>query len=172
MKAIFVGCLLLVFASANSHAQDQGEFDSGFDWLSLSEAQALAEEDGKKILLFGYAEWCTYCLKMRKETYPDSTVLSSLSQYYHPVQVDAESEEEINYNGRKMKSYELARFLRITSFPTHFFIDSDGTILGAQPGFIEPYVFSPLLNYVGTGAFQTMGFEEYFEIEDDEEGGE
>lgn len=56
--------------------------------------------------------------------------------------------------------------MRLTSYPTHYFIDAEGSILGAQPGFIEPYVYAPLLNYVGSDAFQEMSFDEYFEIND------
>lgn len=144
-------------------AQSQSEIDSGFDWYTLSEAQELAKEDGKKILLFGYAEWCTYCLKTRKETFPDSAVLASIKKYYHPVQLNGESEEEVEFNGKKIKAVELARYLRLGSFPTHYFISSEGEILGAQPGFIEAFVYSPLLDFVGSDAYGNMSFEDFVE---------
>ena len=147
-------------------AQRQAEINSGFEWMSLEDAQVAAAESGKKILLFGFAEWCTFCLKTRKETFPDSSVLASIAEFYHPVQLDAESDKIITYNGQKLKESELARFLRITSYPTHFFIDADGSILGAQPGFMEPFVYSPLLKYVGSDAYKNQSFEEYSEIED------
>ncbi|MBO6536711.1 MAG: thioredoxin family protein [Balneolaceae bacterium] len=152
--------------STQAFAQAQSEINSGFEWVSLEEAQVKAAETGKKILLFGYAEWCTYCLKTRKETFPDSTVLASIKEHYIPVQLDAESQANITYNGSTMPENELARYLRLTSYPTHYFIDAEGSILGAQPGFIEPYVYAPLLNYVGSDAFQEMSFDEYFEIND------
>lgn len=152
--------------SAQAFAQAQSEINSGFEWVSLEEAQVKAAETGKKILLFGYAEWCTYCLKTRKETFPDSTVLASIKEHYIPVQLDAESQANITYNGSTMPENELARYLRLTSYPTHYFIDAEGSILGAQPGFIEPYVYAPLLNYVGSDAFQEMSFDEYFEKND------
>ncbi len=153
-------------------AQSQSEINSGFEWLSLDEAQLKAKDSGKNILLFGYAEWCTYCLKMRRESFTDSTVQKSITDFYYPVQLNGESEENITWNGKKMQARELARYLRLTSFPTHYFINSEGEILGAQPGFIEPYVYSPLLNFVGSGAYGNMTFEEFFEIEEDSEGGQ
>lgn len=163
---VLLATLFLMHSYAS--AQDQGDIDSGFDWLTLEEAQVKASETGKKILLFGYAEWCTYCLKTRKETFPDSTVLASLSEFYLPVQLNAESEKEITYNGKTMPEYELARYLRLSSYPTHYFIDSKGEILGAQPGFLEPFVYGPLLTYVGSDAFREMSFEDYFELVDEE----
>lgn len=96
--------------STQAFAQAQSEINSGFEWVSLEEAQVKAAETGKKILLFGYAEWCTYCLKTRKETFPDSTVLASIKEHYIPVQLDAESQANITYNGSTMPENELARY--------------------------------------------------------------
>ena len=52
----------------NTDEELQSTIDSGFEWFSMEEAQKLAAEQQKKVLIFGYAEWCTYCLKMRKES--------------------------------------------------------------------------------------------------------
>lgn len=161
-SALLISTILLL-SSTLSFAQDQADFNSGFEWVSLADAQVQAKESGKKILLFGFAEWCTYCLKTRKETFPDSTVLASISNYYIPVQLDGESDTEIEFNGQTLKENELARYLRLTSFPTHYFIDSEGEILGAQPGFIEPDIYTPLLDFVGTDSHKKMSFEEFFE---------
>lgn len=161
-SALLISTILLL-TSTLSFAQDQADFNSGFEWVSLADAQVQAKESGKKILLFGFAEWCTYCLKTRKETFPDSTVLASISNYYIPVQLDGESDTEIEFNGQTLKENELARYLRLTSFPTHYFIDSEGEILGAQPGFIEPDIYTPLLDFVGTDSHKKMSFEEFFE---------
>lgn len=158
---------LFLIGDSKAQSQSQSEINSGFEWLSLDEAQQKARVTGKNILLFGYAEWCTYCMKMRKESFPDSSVQKSIADYYYPVQLNGESEERVTWNGKEMPSKELARYLRLGSFPTHYFIDSKGEILGAQPGYIEPYVYSPLLNYVGSGAYGEMSFEEFFEIEDE-----
>lgn len=164
-RSILLLGTILIASSTVSFAQDQSEFNSGFEWVSLSEAQIQAKESGKKILLFGFAEWCTYCMKTRKETFPDSTVLNSITSYYIPVQLDGESETEIEFNGQTLKESELARYLRLTSFPTHYFIDAEGEILGAQPGFISPDIYSPLLDFVGTDSHKKMSFEEFFEKE-------
>lgn len=165
IRTIFITLFLIAFGTLNISAQSQSEINSGFEWYTLDEAQEKAKETGKNILLFGYAEWCTYCLKMRRESFPDSSVQQSIADYYYPVQLNGESEERVTYNGQEMPAKELARYLRLASFPTHYFIDSEGEILGAQPGYIEPEVYSPLLEYVGSGAFGEMGFEDWLEQE-------
>ena len=165
LRVLFLLASLLFFKSSLL-AQQQKEVEVGFDWISLEKAQIEAIKTGKKILIFGYAEWCGYCLKTRKETFPDSTVLASIAKFYIPVQLDAESEREVTFNGKKMPENELARYLKLNSFPIHYFLSSDGEIIGAQPGFIEPFVYSSLLEYVGSDAYINQSFEEFFDTND------
>lgn len=181
--------ILISFQIQSSCAQSpQEEIPTEIDWISFEEAQLKAQQTGKKILIFGHAEWCPYCTKMRKETFPDSTVLAAINKHFFAVELDVESEEYMPYNAevlaktledvgmkpeyiekivtnqQPLTEAELARYLKIVSFPTHFFIDSDGSVLGMQPGFIEADIYASLLNYVGSDAFKTMSFEEYFEL--------
>ena len=163
LRHLFILAIAVSITSSYADAQNQSEINSGFEWVSLEEAQVQAVESNKKILLFGYAEWCTYCLKTRKETFPDSTVLAAIQKHYIPVQLDGESEQTVSFNGQKLPAMELARYLRLTSFPTHYFLSKEGELIGAQPGFIEPFIYGPLLEYVGTDSFGKIGFEEFLE---------
>ena len=155
--------LLLALLSVSTTLAQESLVDSGVEWQTLEEAQKKAKETGKKVLVFGYADWCTYCMKMRKETYPEDNVQKSLTDDFIPVQINGESEEEIVFNGKTYKSYELARYLRLTSYPTHYFLNSDGKIIGAQPGFLPAEVFSPLMNYVSEDLFGKVPFLDYME---------
>lgn len=130
-------------------------------WYPMEEAQQLATQNDKKVLIFAEAEWCGYCKKMYKEVFPKQSVQDSLKKYYYPVRVDIESDEKIVFNGRKTTGRQFAREHRITGTPTTFFVQSDGTILGIQPGFIPADIFKKLLAYVGSGAHSKMEFEEY-----------
>jgi thioredoxin-related protein len=155
--------LVLALLSVSTALPQESSVDSGVEWQTLEEAQKKAKETGKKVLVFGYADWCTYCMKMRKETYPEENVQKSLSDDFIPVQINGESEEEIVFNGKTYKSYELARYLRLTSYPTHYFLNSEGKIIGAQPGFLPAEVFSPLMNYVSEDLFGKVPFLDYME---------
>lgn len=130
-------------------------------WYPMEEAQQLAAENEKKVLIFAEAEWCTYCKKMYKEVFPKQSVQDSLKKYYYPVKVDIESDEEIVFNERTTTGRQFAREHRITGTPTTFFVESDGNILGIQPGFIPANIFEKLLAYVGSDAHREMEFEEY-----------
>ena len=148
----------------NTDEELQSTIDSGFEWFSMEEAQKLAAEQQKKVLIFGYAEWCTYCLKMRKESLPDSAVIDAIDRYFIPVQLNGESEEPVVFNGTSYSKNQLARGLQLQSFPTHYFVSSDGGVLGAQPGFIEPDIYALLLKYVGSNAFERISFDEYVDL--------
>ncbi|HCT54448.1 MAG TPA: hypothetical protein DF712_18540, partial [Balneola sp.] len=78
--------LLLALLTSTVSSAQESNVDSGVKWQSLEEAQKKAKETGKKVLIFGYADWCTYCMKMRKETYPTENVQKSLSDDFIPVQ--------------------------------------------------------------------------------------
>ena len=157
-----ISLLVAVFFISIAYSQEV-TIDSNVEWQSLEEAQKEAKKTGKKILIFGYAEWCTYCRKMRKETYPAKNVQKSLNEDFIPVQINGESDEEVVFNGKKYKSVELARYLRLTSYPTHYFLNSEGKIIGAQPGFLPADVFSPLMNYVSEDLFGKVPFLDYME---------
>jgi len=154
---------LLIFIYTGFVYSQESNIDSGVEWQSLEEAQKEAKVTGKKVLIFGYADWCTYCRKMRKETYTEEKVQGSLEKNYIPVQINGEAEEEIVFNGKTYKSFELARYLRLTSYPTHYFLNSEGKIIGAQPGFLPADVFSPLMDYISEDLFGEVTFLEYME---------
>ena len=163
-RILAIPFLLILLSVSSAHAQERIA-ESGMKWYSLEEAQKIAAEENKKVLIFGYADWCTYCRKMRREVYPDSTVQASIYNYFVPVELNSESEENVIFNGETLKGRELAGYLRLTSLPTHYFVGSDGKILGAQPGFLPADVFDPLIRYVGTDSFGKVDFEAFMNQE-------
>tara|TARA_B100000989_G_scaffold298917_1_gene291024 strand:+ start:7329 stop:7889 length:561 start_codon:yes stop_codon:yes gene_type:complete len=150
--------------SITAHDQIQSTIDSGFKWVILEEAQRKAAESQKKLLIFGYAEWCTYCLKMRKESLSDSTVRDVINRYFIPVQLDGESGDSVVFNGTRYTKNQFARGLQLQSFPTHYFVDAEGGVIGAQPGYIEADIYALLLRYVGSNAFERITFDEYINL--------
>lgn len=137
--------------------------DEGITWYSLEEAQQLAREHDKKVLIYAEASWCGYCKKMEKEVFPKEKVIRSMEEYYYPVRIDIESTEKVAFNGNVMTGSEFAQRHRVRGTPTFFFVDKKGEILGAQPGFIPADVFEKLLSYVGSEAYNRVKFNDYME---------
>lgn len=155
--------ILFVFLYMGTATAQPPETAFGIKWYSMKQAQEEASKTGKKIYLYSYAEWCTYCKKMENEVYPQEFVQETLGEFYYPVRVNIESDQPMTFNGDTLTGREFARKYRITATPTAFFIGSEGSILGTQPGFIPPDIFDALLSYVGSDAFKSYKFKEYME---------
>lgn len=155
-KIILTVTVLLLFGGMSITAQD-----TGVDWYELEKAQTLAKENNKKVLVYAEASWCSYCKKMEQQVLSKSDVQEIMADYFYPVRVDIESDKELKFNGKEMTQQGFARQMRVSGTPTFFFLDQEGSVLGAQPGFIPKDIYQSLLTYLGTNTHEEMGFEEY-----------
>ncbi|MEX2456185.1 MAG: thioredoxin fold domain-containing protein [Balneolaceae bacterium] len=131
------------------------------DVYELDEALELAQSNNKKILINVYAEWCPYCEKMHKNTYTDEAVIAAIDDNFYLVMINIESENSVDYLGNEMSEIEFAQSLNSDSLPTSFFMNSEGEILGKQPGLVPAETFYKLLNFVGTDAYLSTSFQEF-----------
>lgn len=127
----------------------------------LDTALESAKESGKKVLIDVYAEWCPYCEKMHTEVYTETDVIEAVNEYFYLVKINIESENEVNFLGNRMTEIEFAKMLNSSSLPTTYFMNSDGELLGMQPGLLPADVFEDLLTFVGSDSFESLSFEEY-----------
>lgn len=153
----FIYLLILIVITASASISNRADIN----WYSFQEAQQLAGENDKKVLVYAEAVWCTYCKKMENEVFPRQKVMDTIAEYYYPVRVDIESDKQLVFNEQKMTGSQFAQKYRVSGTPTFFFIDKKGEILGAQPGFIPHDVFTDLLAFVGSDAHKRVSFEDY-----------
>jgi thioredoxin-related protein len=132
-------------------------------WYTMQQAQQLAEEEDKHVLIFMEAVWCGYCKRMKKEVFPLPEIQQVLSKYYYPVKLDVESRKEIVFNGQPITERQFSQKIEVQATPTLLFLNSKGEIMGRQPGFIPAEIFEPLLTYVATDAFHSQSFDTYLE---------
>ncbi len=156
-SAAFLSIIGICFLFANPVCGQ----DSKISWYSMQEAQQMAREKAKKVLVFADASWCTYCKKMKKEVFPQQAVIDSMNAYFYAVRVDIESDERMVYNGEEITQQQFARKTGTQATPTFFFIGQNGENLGAQPGFIPADTFSQLLGFIGSDAFEEIEFKTY-----------
>jgi thioredoxin-related protein len=158
---------VLPFVAAGTVFSDE---EDEITWYSMEEAQQLADENNKKVLVYVMAEWCGYCKKMEREVFTESTVVQTLQSYYYPVMLDIDSDKVISFNQDSMTEQQFAREYRVTGTPTFFFVDANGEILGAQPGYIPTDVFISLLTYVGNDIYTQMKFDAYLQQQNEDTG--
>ena len=151
-----ISIIFLVLLPALSFSQNQQA-----EPISLQRALELAPEEGKKILVDVFASWCPYCQRMQSEVYPSEGVQKALTDYFLWVRIDVESDAKVKYHGEEMTQAEFAKALENQNVPTAYFLNSEGAILGKQPGYIKEDVFTNLLNFVGSDAYLDQSFQDY-----------
>jgi len=130
-------------------------------WLSLEEGIAKAGEENKLILVDVYTDWCHWCKEMDKQVYADSAVIQYIIKNFVPVKFDAESENRVMFQDRYVTQRTLSYEMGITSYPTTLFLKSDGTPITRLPGFVPPLIFRDVIEYIHSGAYANMGFEDW-----------
>lgn len=118
-------------------------------WQTYKEGMELGKKVRKKVFLYFYTDWCSYCKDMEKITFKDQSVIDILNSRFIPVRVNADKEKGAasNYN--------------LKGFPTNWFIDEKGEGISALPGYIPPEKLSFILKYIHTDSYKSMSFKSY-----------
>ncbi|MDX2283084.1 MAG: thioredoxin family protein [Bacteroidia bacterium] len=140
-------------------------------WVSIEEAASLSAQDGKKILVDLYTDWCGWCKKMDKDTYAQERVAKYINTHYHAVKFNAEQHAEVMLGGTTFKYlangsrgvHELA--LRLTngrpSYPTTVFLDAGLGLITSVPGYQNADGMLPILAFLAEDAYKTTSWEAY-----------
>ncbi len=107
-------------------------------WVPGVEAAKKEAAKGKKLVMVDfYTDWCGYCKKLDKETYPDPAVVKELKANYVSVKLNAEKE-----------GANLAKRFNVTGYPTILFLTSGGKEVTRIPGYMPPAGFAKALREV------------------------
>ncbi len=165
LKYSIYSLIIILFSTNISLAK----VDDGLTWLSFEQAVALQSKEPKKIIIDVYTDWCSWCKKMDKYTYTDTSVINKIKANYYLVKLNAEQKEDIIYKDKtfsfkpEYKSHELAVSLLSgqMSYPTTVFLDEDFNILTTVPGYLTPKDLNPILKYFGEDLYKKMNWKEY-----------
>ncbi|MEM7247853.1 MAG: thioredoxin family protein [Acidobacteriota bacterium] len=100
-----------------------GPVDDKVTWLSLEEgrAEATSYQAGKPLLYDFTAGWCPPCRQMSKEVFADQASADFINENFIPIKLLDEKA------GRAER--ELAREMKIQSYPTLVVVRSDGYVI-------------------------------------------
>jgi thioredoxin-related protein len=170
MKKVFVLLIsVIIFIPFAGLAQDSGT--SRVKWYSIEEAEKLNKQQPRKIMIDVYTDWCGWCKKMDKETFNHPVIAAYINEHYYPVKLNAESKEQIVFNGTTYKYvaqgargyHELAAGLLNgqMSYPSVAYMNEKMELLGAVPGYMNAQSIEPLLNYIVEDKYTSESLEEY-----------
>ncbi len=145
-KALFIFLICSLFFA---YSPDSKVFAKGIKWRPVKEGMILGREEGKKIFMHFYTDWCVYCTMMREKTFKDPKVISYINKKYIPIRVDSDR--------KKIAGIDPV------GLPDTWFLSKDGRPIANQPGFIGAKRILNILKYMYTDSYKKMGFMEFVE---------
>ena len=140
-------------------------------WMGIEEAYAAAQQDGKKILIDFYTDWCGWCKKLDADTYSKPQVIRYINEHYHAVKFDAEQKAALTLAGRTYNFLQQGRsgvheFSAVMlngrpSYPSTTILDPSLNPITTVPGYHGPAEMLMILSFLGDDHYQTASWEEY-----------
>ncbi|MDE2127959.1 MAG: thioredoxin family protein [Armatimonadetes bacterium] len=134
------GASLAAFAAAPASAANSIPWSSSWDV-----AIAAARKSHKLVMIDFYTDWCVWCKKLDKDTYPDPSVVKAASQFV-PLKLNAEKDGK-----------EQAQTYHVTGYPTIVFVDADGKMAGELVGYEPAAQFAKDITGIATAERQLPG---------------
>jgi thioredoxin-related protein len=163
-KALYIFLFLAVSAGTVS-AQDEVK------WYSIEEAVMLASQEPRVIVIDVYTDWCGWCKRMDATTFSNPEVAELMNKHFYPVKLDAEGKEDIVIGDKTFKFvangrrgyHEMAAIVTKgrLSYPTISYVDAQGKVLQAAPGYKTPDQFRVYLDYYSGEIYKNQTFEEF-----------
>lgn len=159
MLAMALVCAALALPSAAQEKAESKKSDkTGADsitWLNFPDGLAKSKAEAKHVLIDFTASWCSWCKKMDKETFKDSTVIATINSKFVPVKVWGDSDEMLDIEGYKISQKQLAvTEFNIRGYPAFWFISPEGQRIGPLPGYQTAERFMQALDYVATRQYE------------------
>lgn len=165
IRNIFIIMGLIGLTLHTAEAQEQVK------WYSIEEAVQLAQEEPRLLVIDVYTDWCGWCKRMDATTFSDPAVAKMMNSHFYPVKLDAEGKEDIVIGDRTFKFvasgrrgyHEVAAIVTKgrLSYPTISYVDEQGRVLEAAPGYKNAEQFKLHLSYYVDEAYKSKTFEEY-----------
>lgn len=164
MKKVLI-LMGLTFLGLSSPAQEK------IKWHSIDEAIKLASQDPRVLVVDVYTDWCGWCKRMDATTFSDPKIIKMMNENFYPVKLDAEGKDDIIIGDRTFKFvesgqrgyHEIAAIITRgrLSYPTISYVDAQGKVLQAAPGYKTPDQFRVYLAYYADGAYKDQTFDEF-----------
>lgn len=140
-------------------------------WYSIEEAVKLAAENPRVLVIDVYTDWCGWCKRMDATTFSDPEVADVMNTHFYPVKLNAEGKEDVVIGDRTFKFvdngrrgyHEIAALVTKgrLSYPTISYVDAQGRVLEASPGFKTADQFKLYLAYYKEEAYLTQTFQDF-----------
>ena len=94
-------------------------------WYDYEEGMLAAGANNKPVLIDFYADWCSPCVAMEEGTYPDSRVVSEMSDF---IGIKVDTQKRIDVETKYLIEY----------YPTIVFLNPTGGEISRHIGYLGP----------------------------------
>lgn len=141
-------------------------------WITFDEAYLKCKKNPRPILVDVYTTWCGPCKMMSAQTFNNPLIADYINKNYYAVKFDAEGKDTVRFgtysfvssdskNPRATHQFAASILDNQLSYPSVVFLNNQIQRLDIVKGFLPPENFEPILNYYGSGDFQTTKWEIY-----------
>lgn len=125
------------------------------NWVNYEDGLIMAQESEMHVLIDFSTAWCGYCKKMDRETFKDARVIDYINNNFIAIKVDGDSRREFEVDGFVTSERRITKEIYgVRGFPTFWFLESDGTKIGRQPGYQPATGFLTLLEFVSNRKYE------------------
>ena len=91
LTTILLWLSMLTASHDGLYAQQTNEIN----WLNFEQLEDSLKTNPKKVFVYFYADWCTYCHKMDRTAFKDEAIIKRINKDYYVVKMDIESEDSL-----------------------------------------------------------------------------
>jgi thioredoxin-related protein len=139
-------------------------------WYTIQEAEKLAKENPRPLLIDTFTDWCTWCKKLDQDTFSNPVIAEILNTKFYPVKFDAEGKEPVTFlgmnfinDGKAGKAHQLAVALLKgqLSYPNIVFFNDKIQLLTNVPGYRGAKEMEILLSFFSEKAYDKQNFQDF-----------
>ncbi len=146
-----------------------GSEKGGIKWMTWDEVQVAMKKEPKKVWVDVYTDWCGWCKVMDKKTFSHPEVIKYMNEHFYAVKFDAESREDIRFNGSvysfspEHRANMLAAQLMggKMSYPTNVFMEEHFKSPSPIPGYQPVPQIEMIMKFLAEEKYKEQTFEEY-----------
>lgn len=167
MKVLIINCLVFMLLAGNLNAQVR----DSIRWVDWEKANEYQEKEAKKMMVYVYTDWCSWCKKLENTTLREANLAKYINSHFYTVFFDAEQEGDLEYQGKtyhfsktgKRGHHELAAALLSNrmSYPTIVFLDEEGRVIQSIVGFKTAEQLEKIVTYFATNQYMKMPWSMY-----------
>lgn len=144
-------------------------------WMTFEQALIAQKQNPKKIFMNFYADWCSPCKVMDKETYGNDIIAAHINENYYAVKFNAEDKNNIAFAGRtfsnpqyrsgkkKNSMHELTKYMNVNTVPSIVFLNENANPITILQGALTAKELEPYIPFIANDEYKKLVTREQWE---------